>query len=228
MEISPGSPLPHRRPRRRGPRTFSESAARRNRGQSSSGKALTLLAVPDQRCLARRARLAGHRCRWRLRRHRLASPARRRPRGFGQTHVADLEKNEFCIEPAAWNFIAMCFYLQVSLFESSKWGLKPGGIVLVIVHITAPGEEPTEHRLRPGDSNHFLRFRNSPLPRRCAQRSRAQTPLLRTRRAPPHLASLRSKPLCFASLRLTWSTSHPPASRSFPALPKLRWCPRAR
>lgn len=74
-----------------------------------------------------------------------------------ETHVADLEKNEFCIEPAAWNFIAMCFYLQVSLFESSKWGLKPGGIVLVIVHITAPGEEPTEHRLRPGELKNYFR-----------------------------------------------------------------------
>ena len=53
----------------------------------------------------------------------------------------------------------MCFYLQVSLFEPSKRGLKLGGIVLVIVHITAPGEEPTEHRLCPGElKNHFRDF----------------------------------------------------------------------
>ncbi|HWF36990.1 MAG TPA: methyltransferase domain-containing protein [Candidatus Acidoferrales bacterium] len=76
-----------------------------------------------------------------------------------EAHVANLEKNEFRIEPAAWDFIAMCFYLQVSLFEPSKRGLRPGGIVLVIVHITAPDEKPTEHRLRPSElKNYFSDF----------------------------------------------------------------------
>lgn len=72
------------------------------------------------------------------------------------TKVADLEKNEYRVESNSWDFIAMCFYLQTSLFEAVKKGLKPGGLVLAIVHIAAPGEEPTEHQLRPGElEGHF-------------------------------------------------------------------------
>ena len=74
-----------------------------------------------------------------------------------ETHVANLENNEFRIEPSSWDLIVMCFYLQVSLFEPSKKGLKPGGILLVIVHIAAPGEEPTDHRLRPGALKNYFR-----------------------------------------------------------------------
>ena len=73
-----------------------------------------------------------------------------------EAHVANLEKNEYRIDPGEWDLICMCFYLQVSLFEPAKRGMKPGGIVLVIVHITAPGEEPTNHRLRPGELNTYF------------------------------------------------------------------------
>lgn len=65
------------------------------------------------------------------------------------TKVADLQKNEYAIEPDCWDFIVICFYLQTSLFEAIKQGLKPGGVVLAIVHIVAPGEERTEHQLGP-------------------------------------------------------------------------------
>ncbi len=65
--------------------------------------------------------------------------------------VADLEKHQFHIEPITWNLIAMCYYLQRDLFEPAKQGIIPGGILLSIVHITEPGEEPTAHRLRPGE-----------------------------------------------------------------------------
>jgi tellurite methyltransferase len=67
-----------------------------------------------------------------------------------EARVADLERGEFQIEPAAWDLIAMCYYLQRDLFEPAKKGLVPGGIVLAIVHITEPGEEPTRTRARPG------------------------------------------------------------------------------
>jgi tellurite methyltransferase len=73
-----------------------------------------------------------------------------------KAHVADLEKGEFVIEPAQWDFIAMCFYLQPDLIEASKLGVVMGGVVLVIVHITEPGEEPTKHRLRPGELAGFF------------------------------------------------------------------------
>ena len=67
------------------------------------------------------------------------------------TFVADLEKHEFPIAPSAWDLVAMCYYLQRDLFEPAKSGVVPGGVIVAIVHITEPGEEPTGHRLRPGE-----------------------------------------------------------------------------
>ncbi len=65
--------------------------------------------------------------------------------------VADLESSGFEIGESCWDLIAMCFYLQTSLFEPSKRGVRPGGLVVAIVHIVEPGEEPAAHRLRPGE-----------------------------------------------------------------------------
>jgi len=65
--------------------------------------------------------------------------------------VADLEKHEYHIEPSAWNFIVFCYYLQRDLLEPAKSGLAPGGVLLAIVHITEPGEEPTYKRMKPGE-----------------------------------------------------------------------------
>ena len=71
--------------------------------------------------------------------------------------VADLEKSEYRIEPASWNLIAICYYLQRDLFELAKPGVVPGGILISIVHITEPGEEPTAHRLRSGELERYFR-----------------------------------------------------------------------
>jgi SAM-dependent methyltransferase len=65
--------------------------------------------------------------------------------------IADLEKGEYQIERSAWDLIVICYYLQRDLFQPAKEGLLPSGILLAIVHITEPGKEPTEHRLRPGE-----------------------------------------------------------------------------
>lgn len=65
--------------------------------------------------------------------------------------VADLERGEYRIARSAWDLILICYYLQRDLFEAAKEGLVPGGILLTIVHITEPGEEATEHRVRPGE-----------------------------------------------------------------------------
>ena len=48
-----------------------------------------------------------------------------------ETQIADLEKGEYRIEPGSWDLIAMSFYLQTSLFEPAKRGVRPGGVVLV-------------------------------------------------------------------------------------------------
>ncbi|SRR5579884_1354900 len=79
---------------------------------------------------------------------------RRRAAGRGLTidaRVADLQAHGYRIEAARWDFIAICYYLQLDLIEEAKAGLKPGGVLLVIVHIAEPGEPPTAHRLRPGE-----------------------------------------------------------------------------
>ncbi len=72
------------------------------------------------------------------------------------TRVADLTRSEFPIAPAAWDLIAMCYYLQRDLFEPAKQGIAPGGLLLAIVHVTEPGEEPTAHRLCPGELAGYL------------------------------------------------------------------------
>ena len=71
--------------------------------------------------------------------------------GRVNAQVANLEKGEFTIGESNWDLIAMCFYLQRDLIEAAKLGVVVGGAVLVIVHITEPGEEPTKNRLRPGE-----------------------------------------------------------------------------
>jgi SAM-dependent methyltransferase len=70
--------------------------------------------------------------------------------------VADLEKGEYSIEPSAWDLIVISYYLQRDLFEPAKRGVLPRGIVLAIVHITEPGEEPTYKRLRPGELRSYF------------------------------------------------------------------------
>lgn len=71
--------------------------------------------------------------------------------------VADLEKGQYRIEPKTWDLIAICYYLQRDLLEPAKQGVIPGGILLAIVHITEPGEEPTAHRLKPGELQTFFK-----------------------------------------------------------------------
>lgn len=68
-----------------------------------------------------------------------------------EVRTADLERSEFEIADSAWDFIVIAYYLQQDLMEAAKRGVRPGGVVLVIVHITEAGEEPTKHRLRPGE-----------------------------------------------------------------------------
>jgi tellurite methyltransferase len=70
--------------------------------------------------------------------------------------VADLEKEEFEIEPSRWDFIAICYYLQRNLFEPAKRGVVPGGLLLAIVHIMEPGEEESPFRLRPGELEKYF------------------------------------------------------------------------
>jgi len=71
--------------------------------------------------------------------------------------VANLEEHEYRIEVSAWNLIAICYYLQRDLFEPAKRGVVPGGLLISIVHITESGEEPTGHRVRPGELQQYFK-----------------------------------------------------------------------
>jgi len=71
--------------------------------------------------------------------------------------VADLERGEYQIEPSAWDLICISYYLLRDLFGPAKLGLAPGGVLIAIVHIAAPGEQPTNHRLGPGQLAGYFR-----------------------------------------------------------------------
>lgn len=68
-----------------------------------------------------------------------------------ETIVADLEAGQYCIRPACWDLIAISYYLQRDLMAPAKVGVALGGLLLAIAHITEPGEQPTNTRLRPGE-----------------------------------------------------------------------------
>jgi tellurite methyltransferase len=66
--------------------------------------------------------------------------------------VADLEAHEFTIAPDAWDLILMCRYLQRDLFEPSKLGLAPGGVLIVIVLLAVCGKLGKHNfRVEPGE-----------------------------------------------------------------------------
>jgi len=66
--------------------------------------------------------------------------------------VEDLERGEFEIEPDAYDLICDCYYLQRSLIPKMKSGLRPGGIIVAIVHL-ADADQPqgTPTRARSGE-----------------------------------------------------------------------------
>ena len=70
--------------------------------------------------------------------------------------VADLEKDQFEIEPARWDLVAICYYLQRNLFEPAKRGVAPGGVLISIVHRNEPGEPDGPFRLRPGQLEEYF------------------------------------------------------------------------
>jgi tellurite methyltransferase len=47
--------------------------------------------------------------------------------------VADLEKDEYAIEPSHWDLVVISYYLQRDLFEPAKRGVVPRGVLVAIV-----------------------------------------------------------------------------------------------
>jgi tellurite methyltransferase len=70
---------------------------------------------------------------------------RDRARGLKvDARVADLEADEFQIEPGAYDLICDFFYLQRGLFPSIREGVKPGGTFAGAIHLVdeSPGARP--------------------------------------------------------------------------------------
>ena len=83
--------------------------------------------------------------------------ARARERGLKiEAFVADLEKDEFEIEPSHWDLVAKCYYLQRNLFEPAKQGVVPRGVLIAIVHMNEAGEVDGPFRLRPGQLEKYF------------------------------------------------------------------------
>jgi SAM-dependent methyltransferase len=63
-------------------------------------------------------------------------------------HVADLEAG-YRIEPASWDLIVICRYLQRDLYAPAIAGLVPGGIIVASALLET--ETPGRFRVKPGE-----------------------------------------------------------------------------
>jgi SAM-dependent methyltransferase len=74
--------------------------------------------------------------------------------------LADLEKYEFDIQPDAFDLICDCCYLQRDLFLAIRAGVRPGGIVIAIIHLVDPSpgvkHMNPEFLLCPGELRRFF------------------------------------------------------------------------
>jgi SAM-dependent methyltransferase len=72
-------------------------------------------------------------------------------------HVADLEADAFAIQPNSYDLICDCYYLQRSLIPHMQAGLRPGGLLIAIVHLADPGQpEGTPTRAVPGELRSYF------------------------------------------------------------------------
>ena len=61
--------------------------------------------------------------------------------------IADLERGEFCIEPEAYDLIAVFYYLQRDLWPQIRAGVRPGGVVVAAIHLI--DESPDARPMNP-------------------------------------------------------------------------------
>jgi len=67
--------------------------------------------------------------------------------------TADLETAGFTIQPAYWDLIVCCLYLQRDLFEPIKRGVKPGGSIIAAVLVS---EQEKPFRAAPGELRSYF------------------------------------------------------------------------
>jgi tellurite methyltransferase len=72
-------------------------------------------------------------------------------------HVADLERGEFEIGPESFDLIVDSYYLQRDLIPAMQRGLRPGGTMLMIVHLADPDQrQGTATRAVPGELRRYF------------------------------------------------------------------------
>jgi tellurite methyltransferase len=84
--------------------------------------------------------------------------ARARERGIPvNASVVDLEAGGFEVSPEAFDLVLSCYYLQRDLIPRMKSALRPGGLVIMIVHL-ADDDQPsgTPTRAYPGELSAFF------------------------------------------------------------------------
>jgi SAM-dependent methyltransferase len=59
--------------------------------------------------------------------------------------VADLERGEFQVAPAAYDLVGIFYYLQRDLFAQIRAGVRPGGVVIAAIHMI--DEDPDAHAM---------------------------------------------------------------------------------
>jgi tellurite methyltransferase len=74
-----------------------------------------------------------------------------------EARAIDLEANELEVPPASYDLVLSCYYLQRSLIPPIKSALRPGGLLIAIVHV-AGADQPqgTPTRAYPGELRGFF------------------------------------------------------------------------
>jgi tellurite methyltransferase len=97
------------------------------------------------------------------------------------THLADLERGEFEIRSGKYDLILDCYYLQRDLIPKMQAGVRPGGMIISIVHLAAADQpDGTPKRAYPGElRKHFegwniLHYREGQPEESCHQRAVAE------------------------------------------------------
>ena len=98
--------------------------------------------------MASTAGLERHRRRRLANGNRNPSPARRRIACRNPNRRS--RKLQLHHEPASYDLIAICYYLERKLFEPAKRALVPGGILIAIALLAEPGKD-NSFRVEPGE-----------------------------------------------------------------------------
>jgi len=69
-----------------------------------------------------------------------------------EARVVDLEADEFHVEPETYDLVLSCYYLQRNLIPQMKSALRPGGLLIMIVHLAGAAQPTgTATRAYPGE-----------------------------------------------------------------------------